>query len=651
MIKKIASGIPTPLGAKTFDHGTNFALFSSSAKKITLCLFLKNSDTPFMRLPLKNKTGNIWHLFVHDLPLDTFYAYQVDDSSQFLLDPYAKNAVLKNGFLISAVFSDPSFDWKGAKKPNIAMKDLIIYEMHTRGFTIDESSNVQNRGTFLGIIEKIPYLLELGINAVELMPVHIFDTHEYKKLNPINNKELCNYWGYSTLNFFSLNPNYAVHFPLVEFKTLVRELHLNGIEIILDIAFNHTGEGNGKGSTLSFKGLDKKTYYLLNKEGNYLNFSGCGNTFNCNHPVSMALILEALCYLVTEADVDGFRFDLASIFNLDQLGNPLKNSSLVEYISKEPLLADIKLIAEPWDAAGFYQVGSFHPDETRWSEWNGRYRDAARYFLNGLKKDPGKFATRISGSEDLYFKRAPFSSINFITSHDGFSLHDLVSYDQKHNLNNAENNEDGEKHNLSRNFGTEGETNDKKILALRKKQMKNFHLALMVSQGVPLILMGDEYGHTKQGNNNTWCQDNQLNWFLWDALEKNQEFYRFYKKMIALRKNYNCFRKGTFLKEEDISWHGQKPFLPNFFPSHSFVAFNLNDAATGTIFYIAFNAENKEIAVELPQLPASHGWHFLVDTARNAPEDFIDEELQTPLNSNQIVISPYSSVILMAYAI
>lgn len=645
-----SSGIASPCGTKAFPHGINFAIFSSSAKSITLCLFTKYSDTPFIKFPLTNKTGDIFHLFIHNLPDDMLYAYQVNSSSQFLLDPYAKNALQRNGFWLSALGCDTSFDWKNAKKPNILMKDLIIYEMHTRGFTIDKSSDVKHKGSFLGIIEKIPYLLELGVNAIELMPVHVFEKKEYKQPNPLNNKELCNYWGYSTLNFFSLNKGYATdetpNAPLNEFKTLVRELHLNGIEIILDIAFNHTGEGNLKGPNLSFKGLDKSVYYILDNEGNYYNFSGCGNTFNSNHPVSATLILDALRYLVTETDVDGFRFDLASLFNRNEKGEPLKNSALVEFLSKDPILANTKLIAEPWDAAGFYQAGHFYPDEIRWSEWNGRYRDATRYFLNGLKKDPGKFATRISGSEDMYFKRAPFSSINFITSHDGFSLRDLVSYQNKHNFENGENNLDGENHNLSRNFGVEGETDNLEIKTIRERQMKNFHLALMVSQGVPLIVMGDEYGHTKKGNNNTWCQDNALSWFLWDVLEKNHGFYRFYKKMIGFRKKYECFRKGTFLKEEDIAWHGQKPFLPNFYPHQSFVAFTLNDEASGTIFYIAFNAENEEILVELPELPLSYCWHMTANTANASPFDFMDEEMQIPLYKKEMTLIPYSSVIL-----
>ncbi len=648
------NGIPKPFGTNIFDYGINFSIFSKKATSVVLCLFSKELN--ITEIPLSkddNKTGDVWHVFVHDLTPDYLYGYKIDGST-ILLDPFAKAVfTLNDGTLLGGFLTKNPFDWEGTKNPQIPTKDLIIYEMHVRGFTIDDSSKVVHKGTFLGIVEKIPYLIELGISAIELMPINIFDQNEYKGINPLNNKILCNYWGYSPLNYFSLHGLYAsgrdINSPLLEFKTLVKNLHAHGIEIILDVVFNHTGELDALGPTLSFRGISNSVYYILDPENQYYNFSGCGNTLNCNHPVVIDLILEALRYFVIECHVDGFRFDLASIFNRDEKGEPHKNLKILDMISEDPVLMDTKLIAEPWDAAGFYQVGWFYTAKKRWSEWNGRYRDALRYFLNGLKKDPAKFATRISGSEDLYYKRGPETSINFITSHDGFSLRDLVSYAHKHNLPNGENNEDGLNHNMSNNFGIEGETLDPIILKLREKQMRNFHFTLMISQGVPLIFMGDEYGHTRLGNNNAWCQDNEINWFNWDNLKKNQSFYRFYRKMIAFRKQYSCFRKDTFLQMKDITWHGEKPSFPNFSFGYAFVAFTLIDHASHKKFYIAINANDHEMHLELPLCEEGSRWQFVVNTDNEALKDFIDEKERVAVTETHIKIASHSCILAEAF--
>jgi len=676
---ELSQGFVRPFGTNFFDDGINFSIFSKHATSVTLCLFLKGFEFPVAEILLNNelnKTGDVWHIFVHNLSKDHLYAYRIDgpaenlgknrfDPKKFLLDPFAKAVysekkqfslinnesieIKRDTFFLGAVSVDHDFDWENVKKPKLAMKDLIIYEMHVRGFTIDQSSVVKNKGTFLGIIEKIPHLIELGINAVELMPVQEFNENEYHGIKPLNNTKLCDYWGYSTLNFFSLNTLYAKgkenNSALIEFKTLVRELHRNNIEVIVDVVFNHTSEGNYLGPTISFRGIDNSIYYILDLKNEYYNFSGCGNTFNCNHPVVTELILEALRYFAIETHIDGFRFDLASILNRDKFGEPKRNESIVELISQDPILSKIKLIAEPWDAAGFYQVGSFYPDEIRWSEWNGRYRDTIRLFISGIKKNQGKFASRISGSEDLYHNRAPFSSINFITSHDGFSLADLVSYNHKHNLANGEENKDGLNYNISWNCGVEGDTLDEEVLTLRQKQMRNFHMALMISQGVPMIYMGDEYGHTKNGNNNTWCQDNTLNWFQWDSLTTNSHFYRFYRKMINFRKKHSVLRKSSFLTNQDIFWHGVFPLNPSFESNHSFIAFTLIDTETDENLYVAFNAENRELSVQLPLPRHNYSWHMIVNTANSSPSDFIDDKDLAVFESEWFQMVAYSSVL------
>lgn len=673
-------GFPEPFGISYHDGGINFALFSKNATEVTLCLFDSNTEDLAAELvldPRENKTGDVWHIYLKDIKENFYYSYLVNGPYQHnsknpfsqkfhLLDPYAIRLTTGNqwGKTLSPSghpltnyrpqgeihLDSAPFDWESDQSPEIPMQDLVIYEMHVRGFTQDPSSAVQNPGTFLGVIEKIPHLIELGVNAVELLPIQEFNECEFSLTHPRMKTPLYNFWGYSTVNFFAPMNRYASNNgdAIKECKMMIKALHSHGIEVILDIVFNHTAEGNEKGPVLSFKGIDNAVYYILDEKGHYLNYSGCGNTFNCNHPVVNELIIKALRYWVLEMHVDGFRFDLASIFYRGTNGNPLSLAPVVEAISKDPILANIKLIAEPWDAVGFYQVGSFDPNEKRWSEWNGKYRDVVRRFINGTPASSGEFAMRISGSEDLYHFRSPCASINFVTVHDGFTLADLVSYNQKHNLDNDEDNRDGTDMNDSWNCGVEGPTDNKKILLLRERQMRNFHLALMVSQGIPMLLMGDEYAHSKKGNNNTWCQDNELNWFQWDQLRENQSFYRFYRRLIHFRQHHNLLRRETFLSPEDVDWHGQEPLKPDWSSRNSFVAFSLKDSINENDLYIAFNTQDNSVAIKLPQPPQSKSWYWVVNTGNLPPNDFYEASEMSSLVGNTYKMIGHSAIMLKA---
>ncbi|MFH1760559.1 MAG: alpha-amylase family glycosyl hydrolase, partial [bacterium] len=444
-----------------------------------------------------------------------------------------------------------------------------------RGFTRHSSSGIKHKGTFRGIIEKIPYLKKLGITAVELMPIHEFDENEILRYDPVTKNKLKNYWGYSTINFFAPRGKYSASGTLgqqvKEFKTIVKALHKSNIEVILDVVFNHTAEGNEFGPTICFRGIDNSIYYMLENGRNYKNYSGCGNTLNCNHPIVQSFILDCLVYWVLEMHVDGFRFDLASILGRDKNGTVLENPPVIERISENPLLRDTKIIAEAWDAAGLYQVGRFPGD--RWAEWNGRFRDDIRAFWRGDKGCVPKFATRFTGSSDLYehANKRPFHSINFVTCHDGFTLNDLVSYNEKHNLMNGEENADGDNNNLSNNCGFEGPVENKEINRLRERQMKNFILTLFLSQGLPMLLSGDEFKRTQQGNNNAYCQDNEISWLDWDLLKKHRSFFSFVKNLIWFRKTHPVFRRGSFFQGkdtglnglEDIKWYDENLKLPD----------------------------------------------------------------------------------------
>lgn len=668
---QVLKGSAYPFGATPNVEGVNFAVYVKEASKLSICFFEEsNLSQPFQEVelnPALHKTGEVWHALVKGLPTVFAYAYRVfskgqEGSSNLILDPYAK-AIASDPVWhdqpnpetiyrpLGKVITQPTFDWEDDLHPNIPKKDLIIYEMHVRGFTRHPSSKVQCPGTYQGVIEKIPYLLDLGINAVELMPVYEFNEQEAQQSNPETHQKLHNYFGYSTVNFFSPMNRYASRSDgeqaINEFKAMVKELHRHGIEVILDVVFNHTFEGNEKGPVISFKGLDPHAYYMINAEGQYLNFSGCGNTFNCNHPVTREFIIDALRYWVLEMHVDGFRFDLATIFNRAGDGTPLDNAPHIEALSHDPILASRKLIAEPWDAGGLYQLGAIALRDLRWSEWNGKYRDVVRCFIKGSTDQKKAFAGVITGSHDIYGnKGSPYSSINFITAHDGFSLADLVCYNEKHNLANGEENRDGTNNNDSWNCGFEGPTDQKKVINLRKKQIRNFHLALMISQGIPMILMGDEYAHTRKGNNNTWCQDNELNWFLWEQLEIEAGFYRFYRGLIHFRKQHPLLRRESFFGENDVKWHGLVPNQPDWEHDSHFIAFSLHFPNGEPGLYIAFNTSHVYQSVKLPPPGEGKAWQWVVNTHNLFPDDFFEGTRRKKFDQPAYRMAPYSSIML-----
>lgn len=672
-------GYPSPFGTSFKEDGVNFALFAKHATGMVLSIYDENNAKLLTEIKLNpeiNKTGSVWHILIKGLPTVFSYAYRltgptgikgyIADPHVLALDPYAKVLNSSNVWGLNltveeakskmsyhpraVVCPEEPFDWQGVKNPKIDPKDLIIYEMHVRGLTQHPTSGVEHKGTFLGVMEKIPYFVDLGINALEFLPSQEFNEMEMPRYHPKSKEPLYQYWGYSTVNFFSLMNRYASSVSpgavINEFKTMVRELHRSGIELILDVVFNHTSEALG--STLSYRAIENPIYYMLNADGVYLNFTGCGNTFNCNQPVSIELILDCLRYFVTEFHVDGFRFDLASVFARDTSGTPLSSAPIIEALTEDPILANTLLIAEPWDVGGLYQVGGFSKDP-RWAEWNGKYRDSVRRFIKGNAYEKQNFATRLAGSQDLYGNgRSPKDSINFITAHDGFTLNDLVSYNQKHNLDNGEKNRDGFDANDSWNCGVEGPSHNKKIQKLREQQKRNLILSLMVSQGVPMLLMGDEYGHTRHGNNNTWGQDNELNWFLWDEIQNQAEFNRFYKMAIKLRKNHPVLRLGRFLTPEDIDWHGLDPFEPNWGVDDRLVAFTMKDSEAGHYLYVAFNASHNPVTLKLPPPPEGKVWHRIVDTHALPPQDFYEDKDSPPVKQHQCRMAGYSALVLKA---
>jgi isoamylase len=663
----IKTGSPTPLGATLRENQINFALASQQAQTISLCLYDQNTKALLAEIPLSpdsHKTGDVWHVAIDKPNSPITYAYKItqsetSNSTHLVLDPYAKSISSSHKWNsthekkayhpLGEIIEENTFDWENIPSPQIPLNDLIIYEMHVRGFTCDSSSDVKYPGTFLGVIEKIPYLLELGVNAIELMPIQEFNESEYLTwIHPESKANLCNFWGYSTVNFFSPMNRYASSSEqgaaVQEFKTMVKSLHQHGIEVILDVVLNHTAEGGTLGPTLSFKGIDKAVYYLLDEAGHYLNFSGCGNSINANHPRVVEMIIQCLRYWTTEMHVDGFRFDLASALTRGPNGLPLSPCPLIQAITQDPILAKTKLIAEPWDAIGLYEVGFFATETSRWSEWNGKYRDCIRRFIRGSSWASGEFATRLCGSQDLYHNRKPYTSINFLTSHDGFSLADLVAYESKHNFANGEHNRDGHNDNFSWNCGTEGPTQNLKILALRERQRKNFHLALMLSLGVPMLTMGDEYGHTKQGNNNAWCQDNKLNWFLWNELKSHEAFFRFYRLTIAFRKKHPVLRKKVFLTSQDIDWHGIEPFKPDWNSDLRFVSYTLKDADSH--LFIAFNAQNHAQSIHLPPPPYSKHWRWAINTASPSPHDIFENDRGPIYADRAYKMQAYSAIVL-----
>lgn len=667
----LKKGRPIPFGATPKGAGVNFSLFSRHASRVTLFLFFEKATSHFAKIPLNpelHKTGWVWHIHVENLPEEHIeYAYEISGPSKnskfnrftphtLLSDPYSKGLSTHNRWgekneipPRSRLILDPPFDWQGDSPPNLPLQELLIYEMHVRGFTQHPSSGVKSRGSFLGVLEKIPHLKSLGVNAIELLPLFEFNERELKTVNPLTREPLVNFWGYSTINFFSPMNRFASCegwlTAIDEFRTLVRELHKHRIEVYLDVVYNHTAEGNETGNTYSFRGIDNQTYYILHPDGSYRNDSGTGNTFNANHPVVTELILDSLRYWVSEMHVDGFRFDLASCLTRDQQGVPLSSPPLIHLITQDPVLANTKLIAEAWDAGGLYQVGSF-PGEGRWLEWNGKYRDITRRFIKGTEGESGNFASAMSGSEALYGKwKTPSISVNFVTAHDGYSLRDLVSYQEKHNEENGEKNLDGANDNQSWNCGAEGETDDLEILKLRERQLRNFHCALMLGIGTPMILMGDEYGHSRKGNNNPYCQDNERNWFLWNHLEREQEFYRFFKLMIHFRKTHSIFHRKDFLSPSDVQWHGREPFQPNWSQENRLVAYTLSDPIDNQSLYIAFNASFESVHLHLPPPLSHHRWYRVVDTSLSSPEDFSEIPNKHPLIKSVYELPGHSTFI------
>ncbi len=644
---KIGSGYALPYGTSQQGKGWNFAFYTRSAQRVVLAFFEEGKKTPIKRLSLTapfHKTGQIWHCYVEDIDPNWRYGYFIDgpqhppfdfNFSLPLLDPYAIAVDGVSG--LGILPNDPPFDWSNDVYLNTPLEESIIYEMHVRGFTQDSSSKVASPGTFKGVIEKIPYLKSLGITAVELMPVHFYDPTASFHNHPKTHEPLGNYWGYSTLNFFSLAPHFATAKANIEFKEMVLQLHQAGIEVILDVVFNHTGERFDDSFARSFRGIARPTYYMLNDKGDDMNYSGCGNTFNCNHPIVRELIRASLRHFACQLHVDGFRFDLASILGRDQQGNPLHNPPLIEMIAGDPLLADKKLIAEAWDAAGLYQVGTF-AQWGKWSEWNGKFRDRVRAFIKG-DGEVGDFVSRFCGSHDIYYRGHPGNSINFLTAHDGFTLYDLVSYNDKHNEENGENNQDGCNDNRSWNCGAEGPTDDPRILALRERQMKNLLVALLTSQGACMLQMGDEYGHTRRGNNNAWCQDNDLNWFLWNECEKQSLRLNFTQKLIQFRRQHPILMQRSFLSSDRVHWHGLVPYQPNWNWDSHFIACTLVDTTQHLDLYIAFNASHEEVDATLPD----GTWDKVVDT--NA-EPYIFWPGPLPIVANQYRMAPYSSIIL-----
>jgi isoamylase len=686
--QRIAPGHTHPLGATPDNNGVNFSLFSQHVTSVELLLFDRHDalqPTHVIRLnPKIHKTFYIWHVYIKGLKPGAFYAYRLDGPSNLhighrfnqnkvLIDPYAKcnsNTLWKRIDAIGAkdntatsmrsiVIDLNDYDWEGDCPIKRHLSESIIYEMHVGGFTKSPSSDCRHQGTYSGIIEKIPYLKELGITTVELLPV--FDFDETETLREVDGKPLRNYWGYDPHSFFALEVSYCsnpeVKSPINEFRDLVKALHQAGIEVILDVVFNHTNEGNHQGPTINFKGIDNSVYYHLEPYDKqyYTDYSGCGNTLNCNHPIIDKYIVECLEFWVKQMHVDGFRFDEGSILTRATDGIPMSHPPVIWHIETSEILAETKLITEAWDAAGLYQIGSY--PGCRYAEWNGIYRDDIRRFVKGDPGLIGAVATRLAGSADLYEAqgRLPLNSINFITCHDGFTLNDLVSYNDKHNEANGENNQDGINDNLSWNCGVEGETSDRNIARLRKRQIKNFATILLLSQGIPMILSGDEIGRTQNGNNNAYCQDNEINWFDWNLVEKNAEILRFFRMAIAFRQRYGSLcRRGFFNGEineralADISWHGCKLFEPNWNdPDARVLAYTLGGFDGTADIHVMLNMFWEALEFEIP-LVEGRSWYKVIDTAEPSPNDIVAPSQEVALSGNSYLVRDRSVVVFIS---
>ncbi|MBF0484143.1 MAG: glycogen debranching protein GlgX [Candidatus Omnitrophica bacterium] len=698
--KQISSGRSFSLGVTLMDDGANFAIYSKHAKEIFLLLFDTNKKQPVDIIKLERVDNNIWVIFVHGIKPGQLYGYKVRgdynpklglrfNENKLLIDPYAKafHGDFKNiddlllgydaksteqdlsfdprdntAIAPRSVIIDDSFDWQGDKKPNVPMEKLIIYEVHVKGFTAHSSSKVKNPGTYLGFIEKIPHLKELGINAVELLPINQF----YKR-DGLVKLNLTDYWGYNSVGFFAPENSYStlknIGCQVTEFKTMVKALHKAGIEVILDVVFNHTGEGDELGPTLNFRGIDNPSYYALKGTGDapyrlYVNDAGCGNMFNVENPASLRLVLDALRYWTDTMHIDGFRFDLATILpRMD--GRYSKEAAFFEAIAHDPVLKNVKLIAEPWDLTT-YQIGNF---PLNWSEWNGKFRDTARQFIKGDWGQARELAYRLTGSEDLYGDdgRTPYDSINFITCHDGFTLNDLYSYNIKHNEANGEKNRDGTNDNFSWNCGVEGETKDEAILNFRKQMVKNAFACLLIPLGTPMILGGDEFLRTQKGNNNAYCQDNELTWFNWEYAKKNKDITEFVKKLIAFRKRHPILQKRKFTPGQGLNFDNVKDLV---WFNENLGKVNWDDASIKTFcchldgtrdptekdpchLYFILNADNNAHHVKLPQYQGIT-WYRALDTSINSRDDISDKGKEQKLDpADFYFINPRCVVVLI----
>jgi glycogen operon protein len=703
--KVVAKGTHYPLGATVTPEGVNFALYSRQATRVFLLLFETADDEPTDIIELQHRDKFVWHAHVTGAKPGQLYGYKVGgeyrpewglrfNDAKLLLDPYAKAVTGKfrntdnlllaydlqpgagermpdprdnSAIVPKAIVIDDVFDWHSAASPDLELEQLVIYEVHVKGFTAHPSSGVKHPGTYLGFIEKIPHLVRLGVNAVELLPVHEFYIDDF-----LMQQGLTNYWGYNSIGFFAPESSYstgtAPGCQVAEFKTLVRELHKAGIKVILDVVYNHSGEGNEMGPSLCFRGLDNTSYYCLTGPADaprryYMNYTGCGNSLNFDSPAVIRLVMDSLRYWTEVMHVDGFRFDLASVLGrAGQQGAFEASSPFFDAVAQDPVLNRAIMIAEPWDI-GTYQVGNFPVD---WSEWNGKFRDVMRSFGKGDAGTLAGVGWRLTGSADLYGDdgRSAFNSINFITCHDGFTLNDLVSYNRKHNEKNGENNRDGSDDNHSWNCGVEGETDDPKVEALRKQMMKNFACYLFFASGTPMILGGDEFARTQQGNNNAYCQDNELSWFDWDAVERNRDMVEFFRKAIAMTRRFPVLQQRKFYLGKDLdddgvpdlTWYSPDLGTPRWQDADAHtVCMQLDASEDGSddggvqrLFFV-FNGHYESQWVRLPQLPAGLAWHRAIDSSLASEEDFLDPGAELKIDpSDHYLVNPRSTVVLLA---
>ena len=692
----VRMGFPLPLGTQKRRGGVNFAISSRHARRVRLELFDHPEDATPARMidldPTRHRTGDVWHVWVKGVGPGQLYAYRMDgpydpdegyrfNFHRLLVDPFATaisrqppwDFASARGYdsdspdqdlalstrdnsasMPKCIFFNEPFDWKGTHRPRHSWSKTVIYEIHVRGFTIQPQSGVDHPGTFLGLTEKIPYLKMLGVTAVELMPVQEFNNTSVTRKNPQTNQALRDYWGYNPVIFCAPKASYssseALGAQAREFKEMVRAFHQAEIEVILDVVFNHTAEGDETGPTLCFRGMDNSIFYTLAADKRYYrDFTGTGNTINANDPAVRDQILTALRYWADEMHIDGFRFDLASVLDRDGTGKLLANAPLLARIAEDPSLRDVRIIAEAWDAAGAYQVGSF--SKRRWAEWNGRYRDDVRRFWRGDEGMLGPFASRICGSADVYTKsgKGPEGSINFVTCHDGFTLNDLVSYCRKHNEANGEDGRDGADTNFSQNCGAEGGTADAVIETLRKRQIKNFLLTLMISRGVPMLLGGDEFRRTQGGNNNAYCQDNETSWHDWRCLERHREIFRFTRGMITFRRAHPVLSKEQFYTDGGIQWFSPHGGMPEWGDSRKNALGCLIREDGRRALCLLFNAAADGVDFRLPAAPLGTRWHLAADTGRETPQDLFSAGEEPLLNTpGTCHLVPRSSAILLA---